>query len=170
MPMLGRLRMEPGGKRKLSVLPTPFCCEPKATLKSHRFLKEKKIITTTNVPWNCFFPKMVSVILPEGKEHVLNNFFNSIFLYQNHGTRASLTGLREGPGAGPPALDAPTREPFPRRLHPPHPREKHVSPQQGLESYTEWFSLNLLRLKPSRLWSVRGNSPYVGKTRGCAST
>lgn len=117
--MLGRLRMEPGGKRKLSVLPTPFCCEPKATLKSHRFLKEKKIITTTNVPWNCFFPKMVSVILPEGKEHVLNNFFNFIFLYQNHGTRASLTGLREGPGAGPPALDAPTREPFPRRLHPP---------------------------------------------------
>lgn len=121
-PTLGRLRMEPGGKRKLSVLPTPFCCEPKATLKSHRFLKEKKIIKTTNVPWNCFFPKMVSVILPEGKEHVLNTFFNSIFLYQDHGTRASLTGLREGPGAGPPALDAPTREPFPRRLHPPHRR------------------------------------------------
>lgn len=55
--MLGRLRMEPGGKRKLSVLPTPFCCEPKATLKSHRFLKEKKNHKDNKCPLELFFSK-----------------------------------------------------------------------------------------------------------------
>lgn len=49
--------MEPVGKRKLSVLPTPFCCEPKATLKSHRFLKEKKNHKDNKCPLELFFSK-----------------------------------------------------------------------------------------------------------------